>query len=305
MLKRMPPRFWGKSDGEQRPTVPRPTLSGFDTAFDDARWNAAALDAPLVQVPPGEYSGGYRVVRRAVRTTELFGVPYQALRLIDCRALLMPDGTLWMSDVPQERMMMANNADRSFGSVLVGGLGLAVYPQYLGGSATHLTIVERSATVVQIAEPVLREALEQRVDALPCDVIVASIETYLTTNDGRTFDTVFLDTWDRLDPLSLPEINVVRDLARRRLRPGGRVLAWGYRWMVRMFLTACEPLLTTPLAHRHRWLDALQKSNPAAYPLLAAATRQLDLHGDLNIEQARRYLDDWICMVVPGVPPSA
>ena len=111
---------------------------GFDPDFDDTAWTDEWAHVPIAEVPPGTYSDGSRVVRRVLHDAEVFGRPYRLAAPLDCRFLYDPRGSLWMSTTPQERIMMYNNGRRSRGHVLVGGLGLGLYPQYAAaGMAYH------------------------------------------------------------------------------------------------------------------------------------------------------------------------
>jgi hypothetical protein len=240
---------------------------GFDPDFDDTQWTDGWLHVPIAQVPPAVHPGGYRVVRRAVQQVEVFGRPYRLATPLDCRLLFDPQGRLWMSDTPQERIMMYNNGQRSRGHVLVGGLGLGLYPQYAvvgaAGRATCFTVLERSPVVRAIVEPTLSVAL-----SVPLAVITGDVEAYLAGPVAVRYDTVFLDTWETLDAAHLPRINRLRDLALRHLTPGGQVLLWGYRWMVRLFEEACRQLLGVAPAERRPWLAAQAESSPQAVALL-------------------------------------
>ncbi len=244
-----------------------PFHGAFDPQFDDTVWNTGWLQAPIALPRPGKHPSGYEIVRTVIRDAEVFGRPYHLSAPLECRVLLDPRGRLWMSTTPQEHIMMYNNALRSGGHVLVGGLGLGLYPQYAAkgaaGQATRFTVVERSAAVKTIVEPVLYETLR-----VPFSVIVGDVEAFLAGPVTARYDTVFLDTWDTLDAASLPAINRLRDLAFRHLAPGGRVLLWGYRWMVRLFEDACVQLLSLPPNERERWLSLRGKSSPQAVELL-------------------------------------
>lgn len=248
-------------------TVPITQLTGFDPEFDDTEWTSDWLHVPIAQVPPGEHSSGYRIQRRVVEFVEVFGRPYRLTTPMECRLLFDPNGRLWMSDTPQERIMMYNNGRRSQGHVLVGGLGLGLYPQFavLGavGQATRFTIVERSSVVRDIVEPTLRVALD-----VPLEVKSGDVLAYLSGPVTIRYDTIFLDTWENLDPIHLPEINRLRDLALNHLAIDGRVVLWGYRWMVRLFEQACQRLLEILPGQRRTWLAAQDNVLPQALELL-------------------------------------
>ena len=75
--------------------------------------------------------------------------------------------------------MMYNNARRSQGHVLVGGLGLGLYPQYAvrgaAGWATRFTVIERSPAVRDMVEPTVNAALD-----VPLEVHIGEIAQILS-----------------------------------------------------------------------------------------------------------------------------
>lgn len=273
-----------------------PVSAGFDPDFDDAVWTLDWLRIPVRQVPVGDYEGGYRVVREFVERIDVFGRPYQLDPPLDVRGLYDPAGVLWMSDTPQERMMMYNNAGRSQGHVLVGGAGLGLYPQYVTG-AVSFTIIERSPIVLKLVGPMLQEVMTER--GVQLRFLVGDVETYLARAEPGGYDTIFLDTWERLDAALLPSINRLRDLSLRHLAPGGRVLLWGYRWMVRLFEEACATLLSMPPEEREPWLAEQQPANPRAVALLtpiADAFRGRTIQR-WELDEAVRYCREWVRQV--------
>lgn len=235
----------------------------FDPNFDDARpaprWALTAIE----QVPPGVYPSGYGVRRQYTRQVDVFGYPLTLPTPLDVRLLYDPDGRLWMSDVPQERMMMFHNGQASRGHILVGGLGLALYPQYAAHAATDFTIVEASQAIIDIVTPTLEKALARLRRPVPWRIVHADVADFLARPPLARYDTVFLDTWDTLDAAHLPWINHLRDLALDHVAPDGRLLLWGYRWMVGLFEDACAALLAVVPDQRAAWL--------AAQPLAAQA----------------------------------
>ncbi len=261
------------------------TTPRFDPAFDDTAWTDAWARIPLALVPVGRHASGYRVERAVLHDAEVFGQRYRLSAPFEARLLFAPDGTLWMSNTPQEHMMMYNNARRTRGHVLVGGLGLGVYPQYAAhgaaGDATRFTIVEQSAAVRAIVAPTLHAALN-----VPLDVHLGSVEAWLGAPVRRRYDTIFLDTWDTLDAANLPAINRLRDMALEHLAPGGTVLLWGYRWMVRLFEDACRQLLRVPPKERRAWLAAQQETSPRAVPLLAPVVEHFAVRPPAHLKEA-------------------
>lgn len=265
----------------------------FDPNFDDTAWTEAWRHVPLVLVPPGVHPSGYRVVRRTMEAADICGRRYLLPAPFDCRLLYDPQGRLWMSNTPQELLMMYNNARRSRGRVLIGGLGLGLYPQFaviVGEERiAGFHVIERSPVVQAITRPVL-----ERVLPVPLTVTLGDIAEYLAGPPAWRYDTIFLDTWDTLDAAQLPAINRLRDLARRHLAPGGRVLLWGYRWMVRLFEDACRQVLAVEPSKRAAWLAARAGDSPEALPLLAPVVERFagDPVKDLDVALAwcREYI---------------
>ena len=244
----------------------------FDPDFDDARWTLEWAKTPILQVPTGQHPDGYVVIERQLTQAQIFDRIYSASEPFPVCALLDPLGRLWMSDTPQERMMMFNNAMVSRGHILIGGLGLALYPQYAAARARRFTVVEHSRAVRDIVGPTLERALSDPtglqdpsgLKPIPFEIIACDVAEFLSQEPATRYDTIFLDTWDTLDAKLLPSINRLRGLALRHLAPGGRVLLWGYRWMVRLFEDACRQLLNVPPNRRDAWLAKRDRPEAAA-----------------------------------------
>jgi hypothetical protein len=249
--------------------------TGFDSRFDDTRWADDWARIPIAEVPPGMYGDGYRIERRVLEVAEVFGRPYHLAVPLDCRFLYDPEGRMWMSTTPQERIMMYNNGQRSRGHVLVGGLGLGLYPQYaaLGaaGEATRFTAIEQSAAVRAMVEPTLQAAI-----SVPLEVRTGDVEAVLRGPVLERYDTIFLDTWETLDAALLKQVNDLRDQSLRHLAPGGEVLLWGYGWMVRLFEDACRVLLAQPPEQRCSWLARRTVSAAATLALLTPVLEQFE-----------------------------
>ena len=162
--------------------------AGFDPDFDDTAWNLDWLDIPIRQIPVGEAEGGYRVIQEQVAEAQIFDRPYRLDPPLDVRALIDPAGTLWMSDTPQERIMMINNARASGGHILVGGAGLGLYPQYVAGAASF-TIVEHSPVVIKLVGPLLKAVMEAR--GVPLRFLLGDIGTYLDGAEAGGYDTIY------------------------------------------------------------------------------------------------------------------
>jgi len=269
------------------------TQEAFDPDFDDTQWTDGWLQIPIAQVPPGVHASGYRVERRMLEFAEVFGHPLRLTHPLECRLLFDPEDRLWMSDTPQERIMMYNNGLRSRGSVLVGGLGLGLYLQYAAigaaGQATRFTVIERSSVVVDIVKPTLSMSLP-----VALDVQKGNVMTRLSGPPTERYDTIFLDTWETLDAAHLPVVNSMRDRAVQHLAPGGQVLLWGYRWMVRLFEDACRQLLAIVPQKRRAWLLARGEASPKAVALLMPVVERFEGQSIKDVELALGWCRQFI-----------
>jgi hypothetical protein len=265
---------------------------GFDPTFDDRAWTADWMPIPVAQIPPGQHSSGYRVERQRVSQIMIFDRAFYLDPPFDCRLLFDADGRLWMSDTPQERIMMHNNGKQSAGHVLIGGLGLGLYPQYAvpeaSGAATQFTVIEQSQVVKDLVEPVLLGILER-----PFEVQIGDVEEFLAGPVTTQYDTIFLDTWETLDAVHLPHINRMREQARRHLAPEGQILLWGYRWMVDLFLDACRQILMLPPTPRESTLAA---ADAQANAMLAPVVEHFA--GQIWNEQMLTWCEEFITHAV-------
>lgn len=260
----------------------------FDPEFDDCIWTDDWMHLPVIQVVPGVYDS-FVVKSWHIDKADICGRAIRFSDPIEVRGLITSDGRLWMSDVPQERLMMYNNARRSHGRVLVGGLGVGLYPQYaILHGVKDLLIVEQSQAIKQVVEPVVRIAAEAHNIELKAQI--GTIEEILRSQAVPGYDTIFLDTWDTLDAAHLPTVNHLRDLAILHLRPGGRVLLWGYRWMLRLFEQACRQLLSLPPDTRQSQLAASRSdAQDLLQPILAHFDNQIIKDWESALAWCREY----------------
>ncbi|MBK8257895.1 MAG: hypothetical protein IPK82_35165 [Polyangiaceae bacterium] len=145
---------------------------------------------------------------------------------------------VWMSDSAMERSMMFHAARLARGDVLVGGLGLAIYPQfvrYLARPVTSITVVDNNPDILRlIGEPWVKSVGS---GAPPITLVEATIESFLSSGGTHTYDTIYLDTWGDLHWRFLAAINHLVWLSESRLREGGQIQAWGL-WHIRRALVA-------------------------------------------------------------------
>jgi hypothetical protein len=143
--------------------------------------------------------------------------------------------TLWMTDAPQERYMMEVAARQVEGDVLVGGCGLGMYPQYClhYNKVSSITIVEIDPDIIEIARQ-SEWANDPRVTLVQGDI---SAELQRLAGEKRRFDTVYLDTHDKISPDYIPYLNTLRDMSwpllnKARAKGPGHIYVWAHKKMV-------------------------------------------------------------------------
>jgi hypothetical protein len=211
-----------------------------DDMLNDRVWQQAMID--VVLPAPGRY-GTLRVVREAVQTVLLYGQRLTFPQPIPWTRL-DEGNTLWMSDTPQERLMMVRGTTGMYGHILVAGGGLGLYPQYLRRyqPVDQITIVERHADVVELLQATL--AADPAIE-----IIHGSFEQFIFEQHARTFDSCYIDIHPTLDPRWMPGMNWLRDQCAAIV--AGPLRIWGYQWMAREFVKGLEreyiPLLRRDL----------------------------------------------------------
>lgn len=184
----------------------------------------------------------------------------------------------WMNDSGTERCMMLAAAKRARGRVLVGGLGLAIYPQivlWLGCPVDSITIIEREPDVIRLGEETWLRFLEK--SAPPIKILEAKIEDYLQDSDS-VFDTIYLDTWEDAEPRLLPHVNHLVALAGPRCAPDGQILCWGYAVMLERFVGNVVWLWQEGFEWRRYRLD----------PALENVVTWIETHPDAGEDEVRQ-----------------
>ncbi len=241
------------------------TNQPFNPSFDDCTPYDAWVGLPFTQAPVGHY-GSFEITATEISYAPIcdekmaFDPPLGMVRLYDNK------GTAWMSDKPQERAMMYNNAAVSTGRTLMGGLGLGLYAQYALPNISELVVVERNQDIIDVIGPIV----EAVADKFSKNIVFINddIEAFLRAENTELFDTIFLDTWERLSPFRLPYINTLRDLALAHTSPTGRLLLWGYAATLKMFHEIIDLLLSVPVASRSRWVGKRTFGQPNHHRVL-------------------------------------
>jgi hypothetical protein len=142
----------------------------------------------------------------------------------------------WMADTLIERSMMLLAAREAKGKVLVGGLGLGIYPQItmlLKRPVSSITIVESHPEVIRLVEPCVTKFAQSH--GVSVRILPDTIENFMQNTDER-FDTIYLDTWGDLHYKFLGYINYLVSLASKIATPEGKIQCWGYNFLYKEFI---------------------------------------------------------------------
>ena len=313
------------------------TAGIFDPNWRDDVFDAQALDLPLALPHPTPRNDNIWVEVQALHQETIFDQqhtyePYRLETAILKPSVLSEQFTLanqdgqevpstssiasaifppkaWMSDAGEERCMMLAAAKLARRHVLVGGLGLGLYPQFallLERPVDSIVIVESDARVIEI---VTHAWLERRPEHRKVIRIVeGTIEDYLA-NAEQVFDTIYLDTWDDADPRLLAHVNELVELASPRCSRDGTIRCWGYASMVDAFVETAKVLtqqrfpwfryrLDPALQAYASWLEDKTGNVSEADIFQAARTCALTVRHPLSTYERHR------CFSLLGTSPS-
>lgn len=277
---------------------PHPAAPCFDPTWRDDVFDIQAVEIPLalpestprnnrvwIDVRPVRYEmilerqhtyDPYRLVTTVLKPSDMAG--YYTVK--DGHGQIIPadDPTIsvifppkaWMSDSGEERCMMFAAAKLAKGHVLVGGLGLGVYPQFalaLHRPVESLTIIERDSEIIDFVTRAWLHRFPEH--AQKVTIIEGTIEEYLAHTE-QTFDTIYLDTWEDADPRFLAHINHLLALASRCCSPDGTIRCWGYAKMIETFTETMKSLTEKAFPWHNFHLD----------PVLQAYIDWLDTQGE-------------------------
>jgi hypothetical protein len=135
----------------------------------------------------------------------------------DCPVIkLTEDGNTWMSDNMFEVESLMGAVEVARGDVLIGGLGIGLFPTLIKEKVTSIDIVEFQQEVIDL---VFHQIATQSMKIIHDDIY-----HYLKSTD-KQYDFIYIDIWrDTLVPLW--EIDGARKLAQRCLKSGGTTWCW-------------------------------------------------------------------------------
>jgi hypothetical protein len=135
----------------------------------------------------------------------------------DCPLIkLTEDGNPWMTDNLFEVESTVGAVEVARGDVLVGGLGMGLFPTWIKDKVNSIDIVELNQEVIDL---VFHQVATEKMK-----IIHDEIYHYLRTTD-KQYDFIFIDIWqDTLSPFW--EIDGARKLAQRCLKLGGTTWCW-------------------------------------------------------------------------------
>lgn len=260
-----------------------PAMPYFDPTWRDDVFEQQAVETPLALPHATPRNQRAWIDVRAIRHETIFGHQhiYEPYRLVT--SVLKPSdmaqyytvkdghgnvlaaddptiaaifqGKAWMSDSGEERCMMFAAAKLAKGHVLIGGLGLGVYPQFvlaLQRPVTSLTILERDPEIIDLITTAWFQQHPEHAELVT--ICEGTIEAYLSQTD-RVFDTIYLDTWEDADPRFLAHINYLLGLASRRCSPNGTIQCWGYAKMIETFTEEMKALTQKSFPWQNYHLD--------------------------------------------------
>jgi len=129
---------------------------------------------------------------------------------------LWVDESLWMWDIPIERINQRKIAEKAFDDVLVAGYGLGLVQEYLAKNPKvhSITSIEKLGGVIRECKKVYGKVYE--------NIVVADFYKY---NPNHKFDCVIGDIWADITPESLSEYNKFFKQAKRLIKKKGSVVA--------------------------------------------------------------------------------
>ncbi len=183
------------------------------------------MDKYKIDVPEGS-NGAWRIERFTVtEENEQFGI-LRAMATGRGRyapagnyTRLMRNGTLVMSDTPDEIGDHMAAISMAKGEVLVNGLGLGICVAAMleKPEVEHVTVVEIAPEVIGLVGPWLKQGYDEQVDFVLADALTWKAPT------NKRYDVVWHDIWDSICTDNLEEMKTLH-------RKYGRRCNWQGSW---------------------------------------------------------------------------
>ncbi|MCP4157826.1 MAG: hypothetical protein GY757_59500 [bacterium] len=237
----------------------------FDPLWRDDNYDEDVLDIPLALPPVKEPNNSVWVAKQVQRGDNVFGEyrkfkdprivtsmikknhSHPSVTVTDNKGKVVTEDDpvwsflnppkAWMSDSLEELMSMYSVAKEVRGEVLVGGLGMGIFPQLalsLDRPVDSFTIVDNNPDVIKITTAAWLDQLDYAT-AKKIDIVSQSFGDYIDSTTKK-FDTIFVDIWEDADPRFLPYMNLLVDRLKPLCKEGGRIYIWAYALAVDSFV---------------------------------------------------------------------
>lgn len=99
--------------------------------------------------------------------------------------------TVWMSNTPEELRTNRSVIMHAHGRILIAGLGLGIilHPIFEKAEVEHVTVLERSPSVIALVEPSLRDFIAAG------RLTIVEADAWKWDRQGEKFNVIWLDIW--------------------------------------------------------------------------------------------------------------
>ena len=127
------------------------------------------------------------------------------------------DGYLWMWDIPLEKEIQKELAEKASGDVLVAGYGFGILTKFLldNPKVNSVTTVEKYKEVIDKMK---------EFDEIYGDII---INDFFDLPEDKKFDCIIGDIWPDINKKFLNDYTRFKEKAEKLLKENGIILAWG------------------------------------------------------------------------------
>ncbi|MBN2075906.1 MAG: class I SAM-dependent methyltransferase, partial [Dehalococcoidales bacterium] len=129
---------------------------------------------------------------------------------------LTENGNTWMTDNPFEVESSLGAIEGARGDVLIGGLGIGLLPTLMKDKVDSIDIVELNQEVIDL---VFHQVATEKTQIIHDDIC------HYLTSTGKRYDFICVDIWSDTF-LPMWDIDAVKTLARRCLKPSGDIWCW-------------------------------------------------------------------------------